>query len=103
MKTSVVFSNFARPVKLPEENVPEKSFATISGWGRVGKNKPLSLNLQKLTVTVVGPIACQQYIDLNYDNYYFKDEEIFPNELCGFTFQNRGYGTCDVSIWYSRI
>lgn len=97
LKDAVEFNDFARPVKLPEKAPLEETSATISGWGRLGQNRPLSQTLQKLPVTVVGPVACQYYIDHKSNFNLPKDDRIYPNELCGFTFKNKGYGTCGVS------
>lgn len=81
------------PVKLPTSDIANESEGFVLGWGLTGLEQSLSNDLNMLRVTILDNSHCQQR----------SPNKVFPTNICGFTSDNAGYGTCKVSIIYLNI
>lgn len=96
MSEPVEFNERVGAVKLPVSDVKNGTQATVSGWGIMGEsNKVRSKYLRKLSVTVYDRKSCQIHMLRNMDKKF--KIRMHYSEICGFTHDNVGYGTCPVS------
>lgn len=94
LKEPVEFNERVRAVKLPMSNVENGTRATVSGWGMTGKKRVRSKYLRKLSVTVYDRESCQSIVSRKSRDHRVV---MHASEICGFTRNNVGYGTCFVS------
>lgn len=84
-----MFDEYQQKIELASHDVKSSVRANLTGWGRPSANiSGDSVQLQKLSTTLLTSVECQQY--------YPKDRVLYEDQLCALGAE--GTGACRVSI-----
>ncbi|XP_008209932.1 chymotrypsin-1-like [Nasonia vitripennis] len=83
LEDEIVFDEYQQKIELVDHDVESGITATLTGWGRT-KNGTDSVQLQKLSTTVLTSAECQPY--------YPDDRPIFEDQFCAVA--AKGAGAC---------